>query len=194
MKRGMLNLAVMFMVTCLVLINPNHAKAEILSGALTGGNAFKNGGTFVQLIPPIGNVGKDNHQSNNLFGFNEDQNFNIPSSLKADIGQSLLPSDTLVASHYIFFDPGPLKRAIGHVIFDAEVLAIMTSTANLAASDFLANVSAIYLSSSLRGLERRDVVTINAENPNRIDINFQAGSPGDYIRVLTALSPGAIDW
>jgi len=44
---------------------------------------------------------------------------------------------TTVASHNIFFDPGPTENVIGTVNFDSDVLAILTSTTRLADTDFL---------------------------------------------------------
>lgn len=167
------------------------ATATIIDGDVTGGSAFTNGGVFQKLFPPIGDLGQDNFQSNNLFGFDEDQNITLGAPLAANIGLSPLPAHTEVASHYVFFDPGPFRQVVGFVEFDAEVLAVMTSTANLAASDFLANVSANYLNPGARGLEAGDGVTIDGGNPHRINLDFTASSPGDYIRVLTAFSPGA---
>lgn len=166
--------------------------AIIIYGDVTGGAALSQGGIFQELFPPIGSVGNDIQQSPNLFGFNEDQNIVIPVPLNVDIGPaSTLAIGTELASHYVFFDPGPDTALTGYVDFDANVLAIMTSTANLADSDFLANVSANYLNPTLRGLEAGDIVTIDAANPMRINIDFFAGTPGDYIRVLTDRSPGA---
>lgn len=183
-------LIILFLIICLTT---PQLMATILGGSLTGGSALTNGGVFEELIPPIGSVGDDNHQSNNLFGFNEDQNILLTAPLSVNIGPSpTLSAGTEVASHYIFFDPGPTRRAIGHVIFDSEVLAIMTKTAQLDASDFLANVSATYLNPGLRGLESGDSVSIDGSNPAKINIDFTASTPGDYIRVLTTHSPTAV--
>jgi hypothetical protein len=60
----------------------------------------------------------------------------------------------------------------------------------LADSDFLANTGVTYLNDGLRGLESVDSVTITGLNT--IEVDFFAGSPGDYIRVLTDFSPGAV--
>jgi hypothetical protein len=86
-----------------------------------------------------------------------------------------------VASHYIFFDPGPRLHIIGTVDFDSNVLAIITSTANLAASDFLANTGVNYLNPGARGLEAGDSVTISG--PRQILFDTFASSPGDCVRV-----------
>jgi hypothetical protein len=94
-----------------------------------------------------------------------------------------------VASHYIFFDPGPTENIIGTVNFDSDVLAIITSTANLANSDFLANTGVNYLNPGQRGLEAGDSVTISGVR--QILFDTTASSPGDYVRVLTIFSPSA---
>ena len=163
---------------------------------MTGGSAFTAGGTFVKLTVPLANpfgppnsVGNDTFQSPNLFGFDEDQNILLAAPLTVDVGSSPIPAGTLVASHYIFFDPGPSQQIIGTVDFDADVLAIMTSTATLAASDFLANTGVNYLNPGARGLEPGDSVTISG--PKQILFDTFASSPGDYVRVLTEFSPTA---
>jgi hypothetical protein len=172
------------------------ADATIIDGAVTGGSAFTAGGIFLKLTVPLANpfgpansVGNDTFQSPNLFGFDEDQNMVLVAPLVVDVGSSPLPAGTTVASHYIFFDPGPSQHAIGTVNFDSDVLAIITSTTNLAASDFLANTGVNYLSPGLRGLEAGDSVTISGAR--QILFDTTASSPGDYVRVLTEFSPGA---
>lgn len=172
------------------------ATADIIGGVVAGGTALTAGGTFVKLTVPLSNpfgppdsVGNDNFQSPNLFGFDEDQNILLAAPLTVDVGTSSIPAGTTVASHYIFFDPGPTEHVIGTVDFDSEVLGIITSTPALAASDFLANTGVNYLNPTNRGLEPGDSVTISG--PQQILFDTVASSPGDYVRVLTAFSPGA---
>jgi hypothetical protein len=172
------------------------ATASIIGGSVTGGTAQTAGGTFVKLTVPLSNpfgppnsLGNDNFQSPNLFGFDEDQNILLGAPLTVDVGASPIPAGTIVASHYIFFDPGPTEHVIGTVDFDSDVLAIITSTGTLAASDFLANTGVNYLNPGARGLEPGDSVTISG--PQQILFDTVASSPGDYVRVLTAFSPAA---
>jgi hypothetical protein len=193
MKRAMKKLLLAFGLS---LAFSGHASATIIGGSVIGGTAFTAGGTFVHLVPPLSNpfgppnsVGNDNFQSPNLFGFDEDQNILLTAPLMVDVGTSPLPIGTTVASHYVFFDPGPTQHVIGTVDFDADVLAIITSTTNLFNSDFLANTGVNYLNPGARGLEVGDSVTISG--PHQILFDTFASSPGDYVRVLTALSPGA---
>ena len=173
------------------------AGATIVGGTVTGGTAQTAGGTFVKLSVPLSNpfgppnsVGNDTFQNPNLFGFDEDQNILLAAPLTVDVGTSPIPAGSTVASHYIFFDPGPSQHMIGTVDFDSDVLAIITSRDNLAASDFLANTGVNYLNPSLRGLEVGDSVTISG--PRQILFNTQASTPGDYVRVLTTFSPAAV--
>ena len=185
-----------FAVALLMFTLAGTATATIVGGTVTGGTAQTAGGTFVKLtVPlmnlfgPVNSVGNDNFQSPNLFGFDEDQNILLSAPLAIDVGASPLPAGLVVASHYIFFDPGPSQHMIGTVDFDSDVLAIITSTGTLAASDFLANTGVNYLSPSARGLEAGDVVSISG--PRQILFDTFASSPGDYVRVLTRFSPAA---
>jgi hypothetical protein len=178
-----------FIIALLALTVP-VTKAEIVSGSVTGGTALTNGGVFVKLTTPLLNpfgvpnsVGDDNFQSPDLFGFDEAQNVLLAAPLTADVGTSPIPAGTTVSSHYIFFDPGPTEQVIGTVTFDSDIIGIMTSTATLAASDFLAAPGVNYLGSTSRGLEAGDSVTISAANQILVDV--VASSPGDYVRVLT---------
>jgi PEP-CTERM motif-containing protein len=180
----------------LTLMISAPARATIVGGSVTGGTAQTAGGVFVKLTVPLSNpfgspdsVGNDNFQSPDLFGFDEDQNILLAAPLTVDVGTSPIAAGTTVASHYIFFDPGPSQQVIGTVDFDSDVLAIITGTANLAASDFLANTGVNYLNPSARGLEAGDSVTISG--PRQILFDTFASSPGDYVRVLTAFSPEA---
>ena len=182
------------------LLPGETAQATIISGSLTGGSALGAGGVFEKLTPPLNNpfgppnsVGNDSFQSFDLFGFDEEQNIVLTSPLQANIivggMMGTLPAGTTAASHYIFFDP-TFATVTGTVEFDSDVLAIITSTTNLSNSDFLANTGVNYLNPGLRGLEFDDFVSITG--PRQISVSFNTSSPGDYIRVLTAFSPGAV--
>jgi hypothetical protein len=181
-------------VVLLTLTIVTPAGATIIGGSVTGGTAQTAGGVFVKLTVPLANlfgapdsVGNDNFQSPNLFGFDEDQNILLAAPLTVDVGTSPIAAGTIVASHYIFFDPGPSQHIIGTVDFDSDVLAIITGTGTLSASDFLANTGVNYLNPGLRGLEAGDSVTISGAR--QILFDTVASSPGDYVRVLTAFSP-----
>lgn len=157
------------------------ANAAVFMGELTGGSAFANGGAFQQLNPIAGfNVGNNNQQSNNLFAFDEQQGVTLLSAIGS------IAAGTIVNSHYVFFDPGRSRRAIGYVDFDGDILGVLDSRSDMEMTDaLLGNANANYVSVNLRGLEAPDSFNIMGD---RININFRASSPGDYIRVLTAAS------
>ena len=168
------------------------ASATIVGGAVTGfGDP---GAAFVILDPAPGQVGLDNQESIDLYGFNEGQNIPIAAQLGVDVGTNPQAGD-IVASHYVFFDPANRTQIQGYVDFDSDIFGIITSTNLLIASDFLISNGVTYNSPALRGLEpNEDFVSIGLDDDGysrRLYIDFTADSPGDYVRVLTTLSPGA---
>jgi PEP-CTERM motif len=180
---------------------PMGSWATIVSGSVS-----TPGANFVKLAVPLSNqtyssncaantVGADCFQSPNLFGFDESQNVSVTGSALqvSDIGGGVAGSlavGTTVASHYIFFDPlRGSTNVVGTINFDAAILALIYVTADLTASDYLANTGVNYLSPTLRGLEAGDAVSFSG---NQVSFNTTAGTPGDYVRVLTAFSPGAV--
>ncbi len=171
----------------LVMCLASPAGAYTLGGGIT---ASSGGGAFVKIEnPDLIQVGEDTFQDDNLYAFDEDQNIRLPRDIHLDIG-GVIEEGTIVASHYVFFDPDQGTRQIGWVEFDAPVLGMAVNTWTLAETDFLANTSVVYLNPSLRGLEGEDAVWIDPQNPFRIRVDWAASSPGDYIRVFTGQSPG----
>lgn len=178
-------------VAFLLLAISIPAFASSVTGTVTGGTALTAGGTFQSLTVPLNNllrppnsVGNDNFQSPNLFEFDEQQNFVLTRPLVVDVGSSPIPSGTTVSSFYVFFDPGPSENVIGTVNFGSNILGIITSTTDLASSDFLGASGVNYLNPGSRGLEAGDSVTISGTN--QIPVDVTASSPGDYVRVITA--------
>jgi len=181
------------------------AYATIVSGEVTGGTSFDMGGEFINLTVPFtesnpdNTVGDDTFQTPHLYGFDEGQNISVTSDINVDIladgmgggiGAGIIASGSTVASHYIFFDPVTFINQLGTVSFDSDIIAIITSSGNLSASDFLINTGVNYLNPGLRGLEGGDSVTISGLRS--IAIDWTASTPGDYVRVLTDFSPAAV--
>ena len=202
MRKSCLNGA---LCVCVITLLNQPVSATIVTGAVTGGAALTQGGTFIKLSVPFtdsdpdNTVGKNTFQTPNLYGFDEGQNIDITVDLNVNIladglggggGAGIVSMGSTVASHYIFFDPNGQTRQEGTVTFDSNIFGIITSTANLAASDILINTGVTYLNPGQRGLESGDHVTITGLNT--IAVDWSAGSPGDYIRVLTDFSPGAV--
>lgn len=185
MKRSILIL--LFWVCSLLPV-----QAIVVNGGITGGQALSLGGQFIKLDPSTNfSVGNDTFQTPNLYAFNENQNIDITATISVNIGTNPQSGDT-VASHYVFFDPAPLTTQTGFIDFDAPIYGVATATGNLAASDFLLNNAVTYLNPSLRGLEAGDSVSIDPGNNQRLLVNWRASTPGDYVRVFTQRSPGAV--
>lgn len=181
--------------------------ATVISGEVTGGGATNFGATFIKLTVPFtesdpdNTVGDDTFQNPNLYAFDEDQNILLTADLLVDdladgagggSGAGSIFAGTVVASHYIFFDPQGNRTQIGNVSFDSNVLGVISSTDNLAASDFLINTGVTYLNPTLRGLEDDGTDTVTITGLQTITVDWYAGTPGDYIRVITELSPAAV--
>ncbi len=139
--------------------------ATVILGAVTGGGSFNQGGIFQKLVVPFtesdpdNTVGKNTFQDQNLYGFDEGQNIVITADLAVDIladglggggGPGIVNQGSTVASHYIFFDPKGSATQMGSVTFDSAIFGIITSTGNLAASDFLINTGVNYLNPEFR--------------------------------------------
>jgi hypothetical protein len=154
------------------------AQAAVVVGEVTGGNS---GGTFVELDPAPGtDVGQDSFNSPDLFAFDERQDQVLASALAG------LAAGTAVNSHMVFFDPvnSPASTIIGSVTFDSDILAIITSSGVLRASDaLLGNANVNYLSAGNYGLEGADEVSFIG---NQLFLDLRATTPGDHIRGLTA--------
>ena len=81
---------------------------------------------------------------------------------------------------------------VGYVDFDAKILGVAAFQDTMAATDFLANTGVNYISLELRGLEPGDYVWIDEDIPERLWVYWAGSSPGDYIRVFTEKSAGAL--
>jgi hypothetical protein len=157
-----------------------------LSGAVTGGSAAAAGGTFSQLCEPIGPIGNNNLQANDLFAFEEAQGVVLAEPLNLDIpAASALAAGTLVSSYYVAFDPGNTKDIVGSITFPGDIVGVAFSLENLGASDGLGNPTAAYLNPSLRGLEAGDSASFSGDT---LSVEFTADSPGDYLRVFVGLA------
>jgi len=174
----------------------SNSFAAAISGTVDVGT-----GSFVELIVPFtestpnNTVGGDNFDDPNLYVFEESQNVVLPLAINVDnladglggetIGGSL-SAGTTVSSYYVFFDPTSFVNQQGTVTFDLPILAVLSSATNLSATDStLGNTSVTYLGGSLRGLEGTDNVSITGLNT--ISVDWDASTPGDYLRVLTAI-------
>ncbi|QDG74711.1 hypothetical protein [Labrenzia sp. PHM005] len=167
------------------------AAATVINGEVlrqNGNGEFK----LLDTSKPF-SVGHDNFNTDHLYAFDEDQNILLSEPLRVDIGgdRGIIPQGKVVASHYVFFDSLAGIHE-GYVDFDAPILGIAALPATLDATDFLANTSVNYISTDLRGLEPGDYVWVDPKDPFRLWVFWAGSSPGDYIRVFTERSPGAM--
>ncbi|MEO1342729.1 MAG: hypothetical protein AAFV74_01080 [Pseudomonadota bacterium] len=172
-------------------IATGHAHAVIIDGAIT--KQIGNGG-FVKLDTDTPfSVGADTFDTDNLYAFDEDQNITLEDAIRVDIGgeDGQIAAETVVASHYVFFDSLDGVQ-VGYVDFDAKILGVAAFQDTMAATDFLANTGVNYISLELRGLEPGDYVWIDEDIPERLWVYWAGSSPGDYIRVFTEKSAGAL--
>ncbi|MEM8755100.1 MAG: hypothetical protein AAGF90_19210 [Pseudomonadota bacterium] len=154
-------------------------------------------GGFVKLDPKDGfAVGADTFDDDNLYAFDENQNILLERDIRVDVAAPEIAEDggviragQVVASHYVFFDSIDGVH-IGYVDFDAPILGVAAFQGTMGATDFLADTDVTYLNPELRGLERGDYVWIDPEDPHRLRVFWAGSSPGDFVRVFTARSPG----
>ena len=138
-------------------------------------------------------MGEDNFNTDHLYAFNEDQNIVPDAPIRVDIGgvEGRIAAGTEVASHNVFFDSYSDVH-YGFVNFDAPILGIAAYQDTMGAIDFLANTSFTYIGTNLRGREKGDLVWIHDKNPTRLWVYWAGSSPGDYVRVFTERSLGAL--
>lgn len=167
------------------------AQAIVLDGQIL---RQQGSGVFVKLETdqPF-SVGEDNFNTDHLYAFDEDQNITLEEPIRVDIGgvDGVIAEGTVVASHYVFFDSiNGIQFGVIH--FDAPILGVAALPDTMDATDFLANTSVNYISTDLRGLEEGDIVWIDPKDPNALWVYWAGSSPGDYIRVFTEKSSGAL--
>lgn len=176
-------------MACLIAALALPAEAYVLGGGIRD---QLGSGAFVKLDPDEGfAVGADTFDTDDLHAFDEDQNILLEKPIRVDIGgeRGVIAAGTVVASHYVFFD-SIRGVQIGYVDFDAMILGVAVTRLTMGATDFLANTKVTYLNPELRGLEPGDYAWIDPEDPFRLWVYWAGSSPGDYIRVFTARSPG----
>jgi len=125
--------------------------------------------------------------------------FPVNSTTHSGTGALTIAAGTMVDSHYFYYDPTGSTSAVARFKFDAPILGIITNetagaaTNHFMMSDFLMNPAVPVANQSLthftaRGLEigaNDDYIRWIAAD--EIELHFTAASPGDQIRVLTAV-------
>lgn len=109
-----------------------------------------------------------------------------------------IANGTKIASYYIYFDPKNATDVSARFKFDNDILGVITNERTSAAndhfmlSDYLidpgvpgANIPAAHFTA--RGLEIGTNESITFHSAKEIEIDWRASSPGDQIRVITAV-------
>jgi hypothetical protein len=189
-------LALTLLIGALVALNANATLVSIDN--CVGANSCE-----ITTTPPNPVVRDPNNGI--LLGWDEVQNFTLTEPLRVDRvfdptadfitalsdGDYLIAAGTVVASHYFQWDPGNSSSGTvsATLVLDSQVFALITSDQNLFASDeFLGLPNLDYADFGNRGLESNDLAEFNGPN---VDITWQATSPGDWTRLITAFSPTA---
>lgn len=139
-----------------------------------------------------------------LLGWDEVQNTTLANDLRvdrvfdasapfvqADGSGFIIKAGTIVSSHYFQWDPGlgSASAVSATINLDSQVFAFITNTQKLFDSDAALGLPGLdYNDFGLRGLESGDSTVFNGED---VDINWAAGNPGDWTRLITAFSPAA---
>lgn len=132
--------------------------------------------------------------------FNEVQDLTLPVPVEVDPGGVFVAAGTKVDSHMIFFDTGGVAAAdLRTWTFDGVILGVMSDVGGTleAASNPLLSAPGTFYPGAIanRGLEittSPDAYAIVA--PDRIQVNMDITTPGDWIRVLTCSKTTCIDF
>lgn len=138
-----------------------------------------------------------------LLLWNEKQNVTLTEDLAVDrvfdesadfvsfySGNWHLEAGTIVSSHYVQWDPATgTGRVTGTISADSQIFAFIFEDQKLFQTDALLGLDGVdYNDFALRGLEPGDVTDFDGES---VEIDWTAGSPGDWTRLITAYSPAA---
>lgn len=152
------------------------------------------GGTVTEISPPAA-VFNDSNLTDVLVGYDEQQGYTLTSNLSADFLVSTGIAGTIAAgttldSHYFFLDPVSfLIEGSWTIDFDKPILAVITSTDLVFASDFLGAAGTTYPGPfEKRGLENCDVCidAVTLLDADTLSVSLHVTEPGDWFRVVTA--------
>ena len=166
------------------------AGALITNMGITGGDAFGTG--TVDLNPDPNQVFSANvFDDDDLHGFDERQNLTLSANIILDDIQpgastQVIGAGSVVSSHVIVFDPNGTRSLEGFVEFDEPILGVFTTNAGLNGSAPVLGLPTATYNVTNGKLEGSDPYAISG---NRLDIEFNTSSPGDYIRVVTGTMP-----
>lgn len=161
---------------------------------------------------PSGNDFDADPNDETLRIWDEQQNYTLAEDLAVDFvadanadfliesgGTTFIQAGTIVSSHWVQWDNSGGNQNFsfveGEIGFDSDIFAFITDDARLDASDDVLGLPSVtYPDFEMRGLElgSQDTVAFGSDL-STVEIDWRAGSPGDWSRLLTAFSPTAAD-
>lgn len=188
------------------------AGALALLGAISVGGVARAWIAAVQpaavlFTPP--SVLPGNPSAPDIWAFNERQDVILPAPIlldvqplnpgvhvPADLNPVWIPAGTCVSSHYLHYEDAVLSTATGGARFVRPILGVAVRQATLDATNFLGRPAVTYPTAAncnaVAGVDcgmellPQDELRVDA---NRVQVRFDAQTPGDRIRVVTAGDP-----
>ncbi|MGF1689106.1 hypothetical protein L4C36_20890 [Photobacterium japonica] len=179
------------------------AQATLVSIDNCAGNVSSGPAVSCEITETPPAVITKNPNNNKLLAWDEVQNHTLTEPLRVDRvydpnasfisdagnGDYFIATGTIVSSHYVQWDPKNSGSISADIVLDSQVFAYVTSDANLFASDSALALPGIdYNDFTLRGLEGGDSTLFDGVSTA---IAWNASSPGDWTRLITAYSPAA---
>ncbi len=150
------------------------------------------------------------YNDNTLWVWDENQNVTLTTNLFVDwvadpsasyvtpfgIGYHI-NAGTILSSHYVQWDPEGTGDVVATMRFDSNIFGYITTDQGLFDSDSALGLPGVnYNDFAYRGIEpvphsNADIVEVGA-TPLEVLIDWRASNPGDWIRLITAESPGAV--
>jgi hypothetical protein len=188
------------------------AGALALAGAISAAGVARAWIAAVQpaailFTPP--SVVPGNPSAPDIWAFNEKQDVILPVpilldvqpvnpgvKLPADLNPVWIPAGTCVSSHYVHYEDTVLSTVTGGVRYVRPILGVAVRQPTLDATNFLGRAGVAYPTAAncnaVAGVDcgmellPQDELRVDA---NRVQVRFEAQTPGDRIRVVTAGDP-----
>lgn len=161
----------------------------------------------IYFVPP--SVAPGNPTAPDIWAFDELQDVFLPVPIvldvqpvnpgvhvPADLNPVVIPAGTCVSSHYVDYEDTVPSVATGGVRYLRPILGVAVRQVTLDATNFLRRPGVIYPNAAACnavpgvdcGMELlpQDELRVDA---NRVQVRFEAQTPGDRIRVVTAGDP-----
>ena len=165
------------------------------------------------IVAPPSSVFPDATQGPDVIAFDERQDIRTPAAIPVDVdngglpisggGQlapGVIPANACIRSHYTHFDPDAVNRETAGFVFDADIVGIVVTQANLDASAFLGAPGTAYPDAGVcgagptcgfevgfaAGVPGADFFDARNNGPRgQVRVDVEASAPADNMRVIT---------